>query len=57
LRALLAEEPVYGLLYRGTRLDCGTKLGWLKATVTLALHDPELRETILDIVRKEECND
>lgn len=57
LQALLAEEPVYGLLYRGKRLDCGTKLGWLKATVTLALHDPELREAILNIVRKEECND
>ena len=57
LQALLAEEPVYGLLYRGKRLDCGTKLGWLKATVTLALHDPELREAILSIVRKEECND
>ncbi len=57
LQALLAEEPVYGLLYRGKRLDCGTKLGWLKATVTLALHDSELREAILNIVRKEEWND
>jgi len=54
LQALLAEEPVYGLLYRGKRLDCGTKMGWLKATVTMAMHDPELRETLMEIVRKEE---
>ncbi|MFA0887717.1 MAG: UTP--glucose-1-phosphate uridylyltransferase GalU [Synergistales bacterium] len=53
LRELLAEEPVFGLLYKGERLDCGTKKGWLKATVTMALRDPELKDFVMDIVRKE----
>jgi UTP--glucose-1-phosphate uridylyltransferase len=53
IRELLAEEPVFGLLYKGERLDCGTKKGWLKATITMALRDPELNGFVMDIVRKE----
>ncbi len=53
LRELLSKEPVYGLLYKGERLDCGTKKGWLKATLTMALRDPELNGFVMDIVRKE----
>lgn len=55
LKGLLAEEPVFGLLYKGERLDCGTKVDWLRATVKMALRDPELKEFVLDIVRKEGC--
>jgi UTP--glucose-1-phosphate uridylyltransferase len=57
LRELLVEEPVFGLLYKGERLDCGTKKGWLKATVTMALRDPELKDFVMDIVRKEGGDD
>lgn len=56
LKGLLAEEPVHGLLYKGERLDCGTKKGWLKATVTMALRDPELRGFVMEIVRREGLN-
>ncbi len=53
LQALLEEEPIWGVEYRGTRLDCGTKLGWLRATVTMALRDPELKNLVFDILGKE----
>jgi UTP--glucose-1-phosphate uridylyltransferase len=42
LRGLLAREPIYGLLFEGKRYDAGDKLGFLKATVELALQRPDL---------------
>jgi UTP--glucose-1-phosphate uridylyltransferase len=41
LRTLLKEEAVYGCLFEGTRHDCGDKLGFLKATVDMALKREE----------------
>ncbi len=42
LRRLLEKEPIYGYLFEGTRYDAGDKLGFLKATVELALERPDL---------------
>lgn len=42
LRRLLREEQVYGYLFDGKRYDAGDKLGFLKATVEMALKRPEL---------------
>jgi UTP--glucose-1-phosphate uridylyltransferase len=39
---LLKERPIYGYLFHGKRYDAGDKLGYLKATVDLALKNPEL---------------
>lgn len=44
LRSLLKKRSVYGLLIRGTRYDAGSKLGFLKATVDMALKNPEVSE-------------
>ncbi len=41
IAALLAEEPVYAVETVGTRYDCGTKLGYLEATVKLGLERTE----------------
>ncbi|MEX2519553.1 MAG: UTP--glucose-1-phosphate uridylyltransferase GalU [Paracoccaceae bacterium] len=45
----IAEEikigrPVYGMRFEGTRFDCGSKLGYLQATVAFALARDEFRE-------------
>lgn len=52
---LLFEEYVYAYQFQGKRYDCGTKLGYLEATVAYALKHPELSgdfkrslETFLD---------
>jgi UTP--glucose-1-phosphate uridylyltransferase len=42
LRRLLAKEPIYGYLFEGKRYDAGDKLGFLQATVELALSRPDL---------------
>lgn len=41
---LLDEEPVLAYAFRGRRFDCGSKLGYLQATVEFALRHPELSE-------------
>ncbi|SFB79762.1 UDP-glucose pyrophosphorylase [Polaromonas sp. OV174] len=42
ISSLLAEETVYALQYQGKRYDCGSKEGFLEATVELALQHPEV---------------
>ncbi len=42
LAALAAERPMDGYVFEGTRYDAGDKLGFLKATVDLALDRPDL---------------
>lgn len=37
-------NPVYGFRFEGQRYDCGTKAGFLQATVAFGLARPELRD-------------
>ncbi|MGB4927681.1 MAG: UTP--glucose-1-phosphate uridylyltransferase GalU [Giesbergeria sp.] len=39
---LMEHEAVYAFLYEGKRYDCGSKEGFLQATVELALEHPEV---------------
>ncbi|MFY9327807.1 MAG: UTP--glucose-1-phosphate uridylyltransferase GalU [Georgfuchsia sp.] len=42
IAALLDEQQVLAYRYDGIRYDCGSKLGYLKATVEFALRHPEV---------------
>ncbi|MGP1681861.1 MAG: UTP--glucose-1-phosphate uridylyltransferase, partial [Giesbergeria sp.] len=42
---LMEHEAVYAFQYEGKRYDCGSKEGFLQATVELALEHPEVGET------------
>lgn len=44
ISCLLTQETVLAYRFRGTRYDCGSKLGYLQATVEYALKHPELRQ-------------
>ena len=44
IKTLSTTESVYGCMFEGLRHDCGDKLGFLKATVDLALKREEFRE-------------
>ena len=44
IASMLREEQVLAYEFSGIRYDCGTKLGYLKATVALALKHPEVRD-------------
>ena len=53
IRELAKAEPVWGVVYRGRRFDCGTQKGWLSANIQLALEDEDLREVVMDIVNSQ----
>jgi UTP--glucose-1-phosphate uridylyltransferase len=42
IQALMAEQSVYAYEFEGTRYDAGTTMGWLKATVDIALQRADL---------------
>jgi UTP--glucose-1-phosphate uridylyltransferase len=48
IKHLLDDEPVYGYLFEGTRYDAGDKLGFIHATLELALKRPEFAERLKD---------
>ena len=41
-----SETPVYGYRFRGQRFDCGSKAGFLQATVAFALARDDLRDDL-----------
>jgi len=42
IASLLEDEPVHVLPFQGVRYDCGSKIGYLRATVEYGLRHPEL---------------
>jgi len=42
LAQLINDEPVLAYRFNGTRYDCGSKIGYLQATVELALQHPDV---------------
>ncbi|MBA2299209.1 MAG: hypothetical protein H0W22_00365 [Chloroflexi bacterium] len=42
IQALMEEQQVFAYAFEGIRYDAGTTVGWLKASVELALQRPEL---------------
>ncbi len=44
IRILIGEQPVFGYQFEGTRHDAGTRLGWLKANVAVALESEDADE-------------
>ncbi len=51
IEALLKQQKVYGYRFDGTRFDCGSKLGLVKATLHFALQDPTLAEATREFVK------
>jgi UTP--glucose-1-phosphate uridylyltransferase len=41
---------VHGFRFAGRRFDCGSKAGYLQATVAYALARPDLRDEFLDFM-------
>lgn len=46
------ETPVYGYRFRGQRFDCGSKAGFLQATVAFALARDDLRDDLSRYLRE-----
>jgi len=52
IQSLLGQEQVLAYRYQGTRYDCGSKLGYLKATVEFALKHPEVSAGFRDYLEQ-----
>ena len=50
IEALLAERSVLAYRFAGTRFDCGNKLGLVKATLHMALQDPQIAAATREFV-------
>lgn len=48
---LLTKCPIIAHRLRGVRYDCGSKFGYLKATVNLALQHPHVKDRFADYLR------
>lgn len=48
---LMHEEKVFAYAFEGKRYDCGSKLGYLQATVELALEHPEVSDRFRDYLK------
>ncbi len=46
------DVPVSGYRFKGERFDCGSKAGFLQATVSFALSRPELRDDLMNYITK-----
>ncbi|MSO68937.1 MAG: UTP--glucose-1-phosphate uridylyltransferase [Alphaproteobacteria bacterium] len=51
LARLLGATPFHGLRFKGQRFDCGSKAGFLKATIAYAMQRPDLREELTAFFR------
>lgn len=51
LQTLLGQQRIYAYEFEGTRLDAGNPLGFLKASVALALRRPDLGAAFRDYLR------
>lgn len=52
IQSLLSEQPVFAYRYDGIRYDCGSKFGYLQATVDLGLKHPETAEEFKNFLLK-----
>jgi len=53
IERLLQDEKVLAYRFEGKRYDCGSKLGYLQATVEFALQHPDLRAEFLEYLETE----
>jgi UTP--glucose-1-phosphate uridylyltransferase len=47
IAALMLDQNVFAYEFEGKRYDCGSKLGYLQASIEEALIHPELKEDFL----------
>ena len=52
IKLLLNSKPVYGYEFDGTRFDCGSKLGMIKANIRFAFKNVTYKEELKDFLQK-----
>ncbi|MBL4639103.1 MAG: UTP--glucose-1-phosphate uridylyltransferase GalU [Kordiimonadaceae bacterium] len=51
MEKLIGKQPFHAYKFSGERFDCGSKIGWLMANLSLAADDPQLAKEIKERVK------
>lgn len=49
---MIGRQPFHGFRYEGTRYDCGSRLGFIEATIAYGMKDPEIGPQVANLVKK-----
>lgn len=49
---LIGSQPFHGLKFDGKHYDCGSRLGFIEANIAYGLADPEIGESVANIIKK-----
>jgi len=52
IQLLLEKENVKAKVYDGKKFDCGSKTGYVQATIAMGMKDPEISDNIKKIIRE-----
>ena len=52
IQLLLEKENVKAKVYDGKKFDCGSKTGYVEATIAMGMKDPEISDNIKKIIRE-----
>jgi UTP--glucose-1-phosphate uridylyltransferase len=52
IAAMLAQRPVHAFAFEGTRFDCGSRAGFIRATLEYAMQHEDLKQPLLDHMRQ-----
>ena len=50
MASMLEDGPFHGVRFEGRRFDCGNKIGFVEATLALALSRPEMAPAVREII-------
>ena len=51
IKLLLETNPIFGYEFNGTRYDCGTKLGFIKANISYAFKNTEYAKELREFIK------
>jgi UTP--glucose-1-phosphate uridylyltransferase len=49
---LIGKQAFHGFRYEGTRFDCGSRLGFIEATMAYGMRDPEIGGQVTELLKK-----
>ncbi len=52
IKSLLSDEQVYAKIYEGEKFDCGSKMGFIHATIAIALRDESISQDVHKIIKE-----
>jgi UTP--glucose-1-phosphate uridylyltransferase len=49
---MIGDQPFHAVTFDGQRYDCGSKVGFVEATLALALERPDMRDEVRAMARR-----